>query len=231
MFSNHVKNTFRSNIFIADVVDNNDPTNNYRLKVRIARLHPDSIPDTDLPWAAKVDSTFLGISSEGAINHSIPLIGSKVLVMAIADDANSLVYLGKLYKKVDGVSPGGEEYLQNWGIYGKNNQFIGFDKINMAFKLLVNGDIDIIVNEAKRVELTIKEDITVNCEKAIVNATSDVKINTKKTHITGDLDVDGNIVSKKEVSAKSGAVTLTGHTHPYTWGHEGGAANTSPGVG
>ncbi|MBR2245922.1 MAG: hypothetical protein IJ880_02650, partial [Bacilli bacterium] len=100
---------FENPFFIGTVEDNKDPTNNYRVKVRINILHPDNITTDQLPWAAKVDSSFMGIDSS-SILHSVPEVGSKVLVLAIGNDPNSLVYLGCLYKNTDST-PSGNDYL------------------------------------------------------------------------------------------------------------------------
>ena len=78
---------FENPFFVGTVEDNNDPTNNYRVK-----LHPKNITTDQLPWAAKVDSSFMGMDSS-SISHSIPEVGSKVLVLAVGNNINSLIYL------------------------------------------------------------------------------------------------------------------------------------------
>lgn len=138
-----VKNehNFSNPFFIATVTDNVDPNFSYRIKVRIPIIH-DSLVNDNLPWAAKVDSSFLGVDGSG-IKHSIPEIGTKVLVLAIGNDPNSLVYLGSLYKKDEVTPENKENYINTYGIYTKNGDFIGVDKINNLFKMIWNGDVDI----------------------------------------------------------------------------------------
>ena len=131
--------SFANPFFIGTVEDNNDPTNNYRVKVRIDKMHPNTITTAQLPWAAKVDASFMGMDSS-SILHGIPEIGSKVLVLAIGNDINSLVYLGCLYKNTSST-PSGDNYINNYGIYNKNGEFIGVEKIRGIFHMIWNGDL------------------------------------------------------------------------------------------
>ena len=177
---NPVDNYFTNPFFIATVKDNKDPDYNYRVKVKIEGLH-DNIADGDLPWAARLDSTFLGIKDDTSIKHCLPEKDSKVLVLCIANDPNSLVYLGSLYKKVDNVSPKEDDlYLKTWGIYGKDKQFIGLDKVQKAFELLMNGDLDLVIDRANHLTIYVKEDVKIECKKAEVKVTESAKITTGK---------------------------------------------------
>lgn len=134
-----IDNHFENPFFIGTVEDNKDPTNNYRVKVRIARMHPDTITTEQLPWAAKIDNSFMGMNSS-AIKHSIPEIGSQVLVLAVGNDINSLVYLGCLYKN-NKTTPSGDNYINNYGIYTEKGEFIGVEKIKNVFHMIWKGDL------------------------------------------------------------------------------------------
>ena len=127
MITKDFEHNFNNPFFIATVVDNNDPTFNYRVKVRLDILH-DAIEDKNLPWAGRVDTAFMGMSDEGDLDHKIPEVGSKVLVIAVANDPNSLLYLGCLYKNTP-QTPAGDRYLNTYGIYTKKGEFIGVEKI------------------------------------------------------------------------------------------------------
>lgn len=175
---NPVNNYFTNPFFIAEVKDNKDPDYNYRVKVKIEGLH-DNIADNDLPWAARLDSSFLGIKDDTSIKHCLPEKNSKVLVLCVANDPNSLVYLGNIYKKVDNVSPKEDDpYLKTWGIYGKEKQFIGLDKVQKAFELLMNGDLDLVIDRANHITIHVKEDVKIECKKAEVKVTESAKITT-----------------------------------------------------
>lgn len=165
-----IDNHFENPFFIGTVEDNKDPTSNYRVKVRIDLMHPSTISTEQLPWAAKLDSSFMGMDSSSTL-HSIPEVGSKVLVLAVGNDINSLVYLGCLYKKTDST-PGGDDYLNTYGIYDKNGNFIGVDKINTVLKLIYKGKIDI----SKITEAKISIDGPVN-----ITTTGDINVETSSS--------------------------------------------------
>lgn len=221
---NHFENPF----FIGTVEDNNDPTFNYRVKVRIETLHPNTITTAQLPWAARVDTAFMGINDDIDLSHKVPEIGSKVLVLAINNNINSLIYLGCLYKKTNNT-PINENYLNSYGIYRKNGQFIGIDKIKKLFQLLFEGSI--IIDKIQDMTINATNSISITCQNATVKATK-VTVDAPNTDITGNLNVAGNIVSAKEVSAKGGAVNLSTHTHMYEMGGTAaGTATTQPGKG
>lgn len=133
------ENTFENPFFIATVIDNNDPTFNYRIKVRLDILH-NAIDDKDLPWAGRVDTAFMGISDTADLDHKIPEVGSKVLVIAVANDPNSLLYLGCLYRKTP-QTPTNNNYINTYGIYTKNGEFIGIEKIKHVFQMIWKGDL------------------------------------------------------------------------------------------
>lgn len=135
--------TINTNIFtnpfnVATVVSNNDPENAYRVKVRIDVIH-DNISDDQLPWAARVGPTFLGFGSSD-IDHAIPEVGTKVLTIFIGNDPNSILYLGCLYAKNQN-SPSGDNYLNSYGIYTRNGEFVGVEKISGLFHMIWNGDL------------------------------------------------------------------------------------------
>ncbi len=136
--------------FIATVEDNVDPNNSYRVRVRIEGMHGDTILTNQLPWAAKVDSSFMGVGGT-ALSHSVPEVGAKVLVLAVNSNVNSLVYLGSLYTKAS-ETPSGTSYLGTYGIYSQKGEFIGVDKVTGVLNALWKGDIT--VNASGNVSLT-----------------------------------------------------------------------------
>lgn len=143
MHSNMNKTDYFENpFFIGTVEDNKDPTYNYRVKVRINQIHPKEISTDQLPWAAKVDASFMGMGSSAEL-HAIPEVGSQVLLLAVGNNINSLLYLGCLYKKDN--TPSGDDYTNNYGIYTKKGEFIGVEKIKGVFHMIWNGDLTLDV--------------------------------------------------------------------------------------
>lgn len=242
-----IDNHFENPLFVAKVEDNNDPTFNYRVKVRIPNLHPeDTITTEQLPWAARLDSTFMGIGDEQDLKHAIPEVGTQVLVLAVGNDINSLLYLGCLYKKTP-QTPSDNKYLDTYGVYRKDGQFIGVDKIQKLFQMLFDGDIE--VDKVHNIKVNASEDITIVCNnsKVTMNGQADITT-TGATNLTanGDLNVTaptstfngnikctGNIMADGEVGAMSGSVNLSTHTHPFPYmaGPSPSNGQTQPGTG
>lgn len=232
-FTYPVTDSLRTPFFIGKVEDNKDPTFSYRIKVRIEYLHPQNITTEQLPWAARVDTAFMGMGESQDVDHKIPEVGTDVLVLAVGNNTNSLVYLGCLYKKSP-FTPTGDQYLSNYGVYRANGQFIGIDKIQKLFQMLFEGDV--IIDKVKNMTIRVSNAVSIECQTANVKATNSVTLDTPSTTLTGNLQVNGTvhsngqITSDAEVSANSGAVTLSKHTHLYNPG-PGGPTPTQTGQG
>jgi len=209
-----VDDHFENPFFVGTVVNNNDPTCNYRIQVKITGMH-DNISDNHLPWAAKLDSSFMGMDGSTSL-HAVPEKGSKVLLLAVGNNINSLVYLGCLYKK-SSSTPGGDDYLNSYGIFDQNGNFIKINKVQKLLALVWAGKIDI----SKIEEMSISVSGNVNLTAKTTNITGDVKIN-------GKLNVTGMIKSDDDVRAQAGSIGLVTHTHP---GIFPGPASTPPGEG
>lgn len=211
---------FENPFFIGTVVDNKDPTNNYRVKVRINHLHDTIDKDENLPWAAKVDSSFMGMDSS-SISHSVPEIDSKVLVLAVGDNINSLVYLGCLYKKTDST-PTNDDYLNCYGIYDKNGNYIKLDKIKKLLELIWEGTINI--DKVKEMTITVNGNVNLTANTTNITApTNNIKGNvnidgtldvTGATTMKSTLNVTGLVTGQADVKAGGGSVGMLTHTHP-----------------
>lgn len=176
MKTQQFEHTFENPFFVATVVDNNDPTFNYRVKVRLDHLH-DTIKDDALPWAAKLDSSFMGMNGSHSL-HSVPEKGSKVLVIAVANDPNSLLYMGCLYKKSNST-PSGNDYLNSYGIYNSSGEFIKLDKVQKLLELVWSGKINI--NNIKEMNITVNGDVNLNAKNINVKSSSAIKVEATST--------------------------------------------------
>lgn len=200
-------NKFTNPFSIGTVVDNNDPQNSYRVKVRVDIIHK-NISDDKLPWAARVGPTFMGFGNAD-IDHAVPEVGTKVLVVFLSNDPNSILYLGCLYKN-NSATPGGGDYLGSYGIYTQKGEFIGIDKVNKTLKMIYEGKIDI--SKITQASISVSGEIKVKAGSTTLDAatntiTGDVKIN-------GKLDVTGQITGDADIRAGGGSVGILTHTHP-----------------
>lgn len=185
--------TFENPFFIGTVIDNNDPEFAYRVKVRIEILH-DALLDADLPWAAKVGASFMGVG-ETDILHAVPEVGTKILVMAIGNDPASLVYLGNLYKNSE-VTPKTDDYLQCYGIYTKDGDFIKADKIKKLLQLVWTGKID--VSQVTDMKISVNGPVT-------IVATEKIDATAKLIEVKSNSDINVNASANFNVTAGGNA--------------------------
>lgn len=243
MYGNNAESINNKNpFFIGTVVDNNDPTFNYRVKVRLPKIH-DTIPDNDLPWAARVDRAFRGIESDTPnvsspqnsntqqqpnnakqsqrktppkFDHCVPEKGTKVLVLMIQNDANSLVYIGALYKKTK-YTPEGQKYLDTYGVYADEDQFVGIDLTGdkNEIKVYFIGNVD--VDKVEKIDVKAKDDITIITKNNVtVKADNNVTVecNNLTAKVKKNVNVECNSLTAKASSnatVKSPNIKLNGN--------------------
>lgn len=258
MYSEYYEKINNKNpFFVGTVVDNKDPTRNYRVKVRLPQIHS-KISDADLPWAARVDRAFRGMFSDTPkadgpgkgkesknddkkskkktppkFDHCVPEVGTKVLVLAIQNDVNSLLYLGAVYKKTDYTPTDEKKYLNTYGIYADEEQFIGIDLTgDEENKAIMNFIGDVSVDKVKKVDVKAEKDITVTTKTNIketaeetitIGANKKVTIQIQKgqsdkegesNNESGDIIItvnqDGNINIKSTKITLEGEVEIKG---------------------
>ena len=223
MHSNMNKTDYFENpFFIGTVEDNKDPTYNYRVKVRIDQIHPKEISTDQLPWAAKVDASFMGMGSSAEL-HAIPEVGSQVLLLAVGNNINSLLYLGCLYKKTDST-PTNSDYLNCYGIYNKTGEFIKLDKVKKLLELVWEGKINI----NSITEMTINVNGNVNLTAKSTNITAPTNSIKGNVSINGTLNVTGLVQGDADIRAGGGTTGLLTHTHAGVFP---GPSSTLPGEG
>jgi hypothetical protein len=83
--------SLRGNVFTGVVVENNDPRQQQRVKVRISTIHR-GVPNEYLPWATKKDT---GVAAGGGVGTiDVPPIGARVRVEFLDDSGYNPFYFG-----------------------------------------------------------------------------------------------------------------------------------------
>lgn len=89
--------TLQGKISHGIVIDNNDPSQLQRVKVRVAELHSGR-PEGEIPWSLQFMFSKQGhTNSMGSI--AIPVIGAEVLIMFPEDDEHNTYYIADYYSK------------------------------------------------------------------------------------------------------------------------------------
>lgn len=134
-------------------------------------------------------------------DHCVPEKGTQILVLAIQNDMNSLVYLGALYTKTDNSPTDKDPYLETYGVYGESKQFIGIDGTNKKdneIKVHFIGHVD--VDKVKKITVNAEDDIQTTTKKNITKKAEENITFTAKKNITieatGD-NVEITIINNK----------------------------------
>lgn len=209
MFSNPSREfrreTLNGKTYIGEVVDNNDPEKQQRIKIRIPELHR-GVPDEDLPWClpnARLGAQ--GNSSGGVGSMSIPVVGSKIEVSMGNNSSYFPTYGGSpTTKDVKNEFAQHPDYPHVYGHVDRSgNKFeVNTAKNTVSFThvtgttILIKADGSVDIGGPKDVTIACKGDMNLGCE-------GNMTISSK-----GSLDVltDGSLT----VSTKSGADVIAG---------------------
>lgn len=123
------------------VVDNVDPDNLRRLKIRIEDLHgtEQEIPDANLPWAIQFRPTFLG-GNTNLSTHAIPRIGSDIVLTHIRGDIHQPAYLFELSHNTNRMEKGEEDYPDSYVLRDSDDNFWHVNMVQDKLDIKFNGD-------------------------------------------------------------------------------------------
>lgn len=99
--------------WLGEVVDNNDPENSFRCKIRVNRLY-DELEIEDIPWAHPIsNSTFSSTENGGFGNGSVPKIGTKVRVRFNSGDRYAPEYFAVQNVNQELSNELGDDYIDS----------------------------------------------------------------------------------------------------------------------
>jgi phage baseplate assembly protein V len=135
----------------------------------------------------------------GTTYWSAPTVGEQVIVFAPGGETSLGFVLGGFYSEnfpSPSTDPGVDMVK-----YGDGST-VTYDSNAHAMTVNVSNNGNVTVNVSGGT-------VTVNCKDATVNADDSVTLNTPKTHLTGDLTVDGNATVTKNLGV-TGAMAVQG---------------------
>ncbi len=204
-----------SEIRVAEVVDNQDPLQMRRLKIRTS-LHS-KYPDDHLPWALCGVFQSQGGTS-GAGSFAIPLVGSSVLVQFQAGDPDQPIYVGTLADSSNVPALFKTNYPHRVGVLFDGGSYVYVDCQENEVKLSHQGTTVVIdsagkvtVNVASDVDLTVNGNVTASVT-GDVNLTVGGSVNSVATtwNHQGDFSLTGNFTLLGN-STQTGAASLAGN--------------------
>jgi hypothetical protein len=177
--------------FKGTVLDNKDPLNLDRIRIKIPDLY--EIEGVDLPWALPNKNSLFG-NGDGWGTHGSPAIGSTVLVELQNGDPHYPVYT-TIKDKADAEFPSGS----SWGFKDpKGNKLVvdlAADKIVFSASsgvtfTIEGGNLKVVVNGNLSMEAKGKTNL--ETDSLSVSAKSGIEVQSPNTHLKTNLTVDGS---------------------------------------
>ena len=207
------KATLDEQIFIGQVVDNQDPKKLGRVRIRVKELFDSEvrIPNNRLPWAVKQDNQYLG---SGSKQFSIPAIGTFVNVFFSKGDIYSPVYCGEVQSKQNYDSEQEEDYGD---VVLKKDRGGNKFKNNLAkqeLDLVYNGKV--IISISKLIQLIGQDDLELTISKKLketVGGDKEEIVSGKSTEtVSGNKEISAvKIIFTSANSEFSGNVKILGN--------------------
>ena len=200
-------------IFIGQVVDNQDPKKLGRVRVRVKELFDSEvkIPNNRLPWAVKQDNQYLG---SGSKQFSIPAIGTFVNVFFSKGDIYSPIYCGEVQSQQNYDSEQEENYGDVLLKKDRNNNKFKNNLATNQLDLTYNGKV--IINISELIQLVGEDDLELTISKKIKESIGGDKESTiagKSTEtVTGNKEIiAAKIILTAADSEFSGNVKILGN--------------------
>lgn len=171
------------------VVDNNDPDQLNRVKIRIKEIHgtEQDIPDDNLPWAIQFRPTLFGGDSELSLS-SVPRIGSQIIVTHIRGDVYQPAYVFELHHNKNKIDQSSQNYPDSYVLKDSDENFWHVDLINDKLDIKFNGSecLYITVDRDTIIGQNDHEIIQGNKIKEVLENETNTVTGTRDTEITGN---------------------------------------------
>lgn len=189
----HEKNAdYKGRFIIGKVVDNDDPDQLQRVRVRLPHIYDDISDDSELPWALPATQRFQGATSSVG-TFGVPVVDTDIIV--ILDDGNrySPIYLGSVLTSEDLKLISGTSYLDTYGIQDKAGNKIYVD---------AGSSNTIAIKHASGTEIVID-----NSGKLSITTVADTEI-TSAADVTITADAECNITATSKATVTVGATLI-----------------------
>ena len=172
-----LKNSIDEHLYIAEVVDNYDPEELCRVRVRIPEIYGD-IPDEHCPWAVQFRAVSLGAAEDQSAFH-IPRVGSKVGVIHHRGDVYSPMYMFQPYDGGSRIDEALDGYPNSYGFRDSDGNQLSVDMNSDTAELGFSGDVSLTVNSGNR-----DGDVSIRTEGSQFLKSGDDSV----------VDTDGNLI-------------------------------------
>jgi len=194
------RNDYDGQFFLGTVVDNEDPQKEERLRIRIPNLLGEELSDTELPWARPVKHRVRGSNSQ-VQSLSVPVVGSKMIVVLQNGDPYHPLYLGSLLVGADVASVLTTNYPKRYGLRD--------DKGNHMFVDTQTGDMELRHFSGTTLKIVPDGSVSVTSPKNLTVAFDGNASVAVKGNLSATVDGNASAVVKGTLDVKAdGATTI-----------------------
>jgi hypothetical protein len=167
---NNKKQSYVGVMFAASVVNNADPVQKGRVRIRIPLVF-DGISDADLPWA---------LPDRLTNQVDIPSVGTKVYVEFQDGKPHQAIYYSNVVSGSGVQAPFKTNYPNKWGL-SDGTDYLAFDKSTHETDLVSTGKLnttstdDTTITSQKKVVLSSQQDTTITSQQNF-NATAQIQL-------------------------------------------------------
>jgi hypothetical protein len=166
MFTNPTLEFTKPNIndemYIGIVVDNEDPEELGRCRIRIREIHgTDEVPDDKLPWAGMLAGPGLGAGEEIS-GFCVPRVDARLVVIHPRGDIYSPFYWAEPKNGMSKITELLEDYPETYGWKDSDENYLLVNMEQDLLKGVFNGDVDILVNGKGTIHFT--EDLEIHTD-------------------------------------------------------------------
>lgn len=193
--------------FRMQVIDNNDPLRNQRVKARHPELHA-GVPDSDLPWITREGGGFR--------NVSIPSVGDQIIVIATDESDDNMVYVGNPNFSNNQMSEIlNQNYPHVYGHIDEANNLIMVNTSTNTMTIAHNSGTTITIDGSGNITMSSANDATINVNgEAIISVSGNAKIsaggNLDLAAGTINLNTSGPDAPASTTSRGAGSIPNTG---------------------
>lgn len=198
-----------SGYLLGTVVFNNDPDRLQRIKVSIPRLLTGD--PANLPWISPINRSPFGLTSNAG-TVEVPALGSLVLVEFQGGNIYYGLCMGSVPTKSYTPNPAlllNYPNRRGWADIAGNLLWIDTTSGQVEFHLKHSSGTFIHVDNAGNVNINSVNEVKVDCETAVVNASTSTHVTSPTNTIDGDVVINGDITHTGNTT-QTGDFALTG---------------------
>lgn len=175
---------YKGVVFIAEVVENNDPEKRQRVRIKIPEIHGDANPPDWYPWAVPCGLRMRGMANNVG-SQAIPIIGAEVYVVLQNGDPHFPLYIGGVVSQRTQLPQLEVNYPFRYGMQDDKGNYLWVDtqvgdielyhfsglkiRIEPTGQITIDSPSNLIANFNGHVNINVVEDATIDARNIYLN--------------------------------------------------------------